>query len=141
MKANKTSDFHKGSARQHGDYEQRPVAVWSKNWIIGRYNPEDTVHGLLIMGFGNLQALRVCPKIEAAYPLLVVTLSHKLCIYGCGHVEVSLFFTLLWSRTGPWVDDGFSGIPDSHKNVSEGLIGGWQVTQIPMHEGAAWSLF
>ncbi|WOH13985.1 hypothetical protein DCAR_0933500 [Daucus carota subsp. sativus] len=78
MKANKSSDFHKGSARQHGDYEQRPVAVWSKNWIIGRwfallflfffvfvvdahcffllrrYNPEDTVHGLLIMGFGNL---------------------------------------------------------------------------------------
>ena len=56
----------------------RPVAQWSKNWIIGRwialvslvffllvvdiqsfhllrkYNPEDTVYGLFIMGLGNL---------------------------------------------------------------------------------------
>ena len=56
----------------------RPVAVWSKNWIIGRwislvflvsfllvvdilcfrllrkYNPEDTVYGLFIIGLGSL---------------------------------------------------------------------------------------
>ncbi|KAL1801989.1 hypothetical protein ACET3Z_030636 [Daucus carota] len=58
--------------------DQRLVAVWSKNWIIGRwislvflvsfllvvdvlcfhllrkYNPEDTVYGLFIMGLGSL---------------------------------------------------------------------------------------
>lgn len=59
----------------------RPVALWHKNWIIGRwmalvclvfflllvdvhcfhllreYNPEDTVSGLFIMGLGNLVGL------------------------------------------------------------------------------------
>ncbi|WOH13983.1 hypothetical protein DCAR_0933498 [Daucus carota subsp. sativus] len=78
MKGNKTSDLNKGYARKHGDSEQRPVLLWSKNWIIGRwialcfliffllvvdvhcfyllrkYNPEDTVYGLLVMIFGNL---------------------------------------------------------------------------------------
>ncbi|KAL1801984.1 hypothetical protein ACET3Z_030631 [Daucus carota] len=57
---------------------QRPVAVWSKNWIVGRwivlvflafflvvvdiqcfrllrkYNPEDTVYGLFMMGLGSV---------------------------------------------------------------------------------------
>ncbi|KAK1402457.1 hypothetical protein POM88_002062 [Heracleum sosnowskyi] len=86
MKANKSSDVSEDSASydpslnlvKSFSHDQRPVALWSKNWIIGRwialvflfffvlvvdihcfrllrkYNPEDTVHGLFVMGFGNL---------------------------------------------------------------------------------------
>ncbi|KAL1802005.1 hypothetical protein ACET3Z_030652 [Daucus carota] len=84
MNAKRLSDVAKGSAKHRTPREaerfsgKRRVAQWSKNWIIGRwialvslvffllvvdvqsfhllrkYNPEDTVYGLFIMGLGNL---------------------------------------------------------------------------------------